>query len=159
MLAATESSESFYEHFQNLLATDLEVDEIEQNLRGELLNMLDSLADQEKALTQIEESVEKAKLDDELFYAFDTWQFLSIDDPDKPGVREVLADLPNAKEIFALLDEVVVNRRSIVSRKEVVDEAILAAWRDKHPSFSSMGIVDSDVQSETLKDLEKLARS
>jgi hypothetical protein len=120
--------------------------------------MLNSIADQEDALTQIEESIEKARLDDTLFYAFDTWRFLSIDNPDKPRVREVLSDLPNSEEILALLDQVVTRGHSIVSRKEVVDEAILAAWRDKHPYFSSMGVTDTDIQSETLKDIAKLAR-
>jgi hypothetical protein len=37
MFSAADSLEDFYAHFQDLLATDLEVDEIWQDLRGELV--------------------------------------------------------------------------------------------------------------------------
>ena len=38
-------------------------------------------------------------------------------------------------------------------RKRALDERILTAWRKEHPHFSSMGIIDSEIQSDELRDL------
>lgn len=145
-------------HFQVLLNSDLEIEAVEQELRNELLKMLNSLAEQDAALTHIEKEVQKAKLDGSLLDIFDRWQFLAIDDPDKPGVRDALSELPNAEQILTLLDQVATKRQDIVLRKEALDETFLAAWRQKFPHFSSIGVIDSDIQSGTLKDAVKLAR-
>lgn len=152
MLASKHNLESFYTHVKALRAADLDSAELEKDIRGELLNMLDAQTMQEQALEQVEQSVEKASTSGELVEAFRAWKFVEIDNPDKTRTREILATLPHALEILKLFNQVVTRRAAIVSRKEHLDKKILSSWHSTYPRFSSMGTLDSALQSETLRD-------
>ena len=102
--------------------------ELEQRLRNELLVKLRSLAEQRKALTHIDRGLEEAARNNEVDRAFDVWRFVEIADPDSPEVREALSKLSNSNELLDLLNRVVSQRRDVVAREEIVDEAVLKAW-------------------------------
>ena len=68
------------------------------------------------------------------------------------GQRE--ADLTERDELLELFESVRSTVLSYVRRKRNLDERILASWRKKHPYFSSAGIIDSEIQSDQLRDLK-----
>ena len=90
--------------------------------------------------------------------AYSFWPFVKTNRFYSEQDRELLLQLPDAEEMLALLEESEIYRLQASAVQEALEERILDVWRWHHPKFSSMGVLDSDVQSENLKDAEKLAR-
>lgn len=89
---------------------------------------------------------------------YDTWSFDKIPELDRQAAEQLLPSLVGGPQLAALLGQVEELYRNTATRKEALEQRILAAWRAHYPRFSSMGTLDSDVESETIKDPRQLAR-
>lgn len=96
--------------------------------------------------------------DDELQLVYEYWpfdEFAVLDEMNRllPWLEKIhdgrFADL--VKRVGAEVELALAHGHNI-------QEVALASWRHYNPRFSSMGVIDSDLQSETLKDAEELAR-
>ncbi len=120
-----------------------------------LVGIFDSLIRRAEALQAFAEAIQASS---EPWTAFDQWPFMEVTHFYSEQDRELLLELPHGAEMVAILDESEAYRLQISVLKKALEEKILNVWRWRNPQISSMGVIGTDVQSETLKDVKKLAR-
>jgi len=143
------------ERFQSLLSSSNYDEQLAEEVWKALVGIYDSLAMRAEALQAFAEAMQASS---EPWLAFDHWPFTESTHFYNEQDRELLLGLPNGTEMVALLDESEAYRLQISVLQEALKEKILDVWRGRNPKFSSMGIVDSHIQSETLKDMKPFAR-
>ena len=157
MDAPSEGYKKSLEHFQSFVDDpNLETFE-EGRIREALLDILESLKMQEEALRLLQLGVQQAEKFQEVWVAYDTWPFVKLTDFNYISARQAVSKLPHKEGFLALLDECERLQEMNSTVQDMLEEKILAAWRQKHPRFASMGVVDSGLQSERLKDTKELA--
>lgn len=148
-----------YQHnVENLLSKSYREDEVSDGLERSLLNMRDDLTTLSRSLDRLEGLFYQSEQLGESWKMYDKWSFDKLPELDQQVVSQLLPDLTRGEYLLELLNQVGKMRAEVSTRKEVFEKKMLAAWRKRHPRFSSMGIIDSSIQSETLKDTKPLAR-
>lgn len=158
MNAPSEGYKKSLEHFQSFVDNPhLETSE-EGRIREALLDILESLKVQEEALRLLRLGVLQAEKFQEVWAAYETWPFVKLTSFDYMSARQAVSKLLHKEDFLALLDECERLQATNSAVQDTLEEKILTAWRQKHPRFASMGVVDSGLQSERLKDTKELAR-
>ena len=146
--------ETHLERFQSLLSNPDHNEQLAEDVWKVLFSIFESLKLQAEALQLFAESMQASS---EPWTAYDFWPFVKTNRFYSEQDRELLLELPDGKEMLALLDEGEIYRLQAAAIQEALEEKILDVWRWRHPKFSSMGVLDSDVRSENLKDAKELA--
>ncbi len=142
---------AYQERFTDLLSADLNEETVEE-LEQILSNAVAALNMHSEALNLLEEAIEQAEAAGQLWKTYDYWPFVKLVGFDQSDQRRRLAALTHGDELIGLFDKVEHTRRHLLTRQERLERKMLTAWREKHPRFSSMGTIDSEIQSSTLKD-------
>lgn len=158
MLPSATGLENVQGHLRQLLGKKPLDEGVEREIKEELIKALRYLRDISEAITLLERATDAYEAKGVLWSRYDVWQAIPVRDPDELLVRQAILNLQTAEQLNTLLDQIVQERQTILIRQQAIEKRILAAWHQKFPRFSSMGIVSSDLQSERLKDTETLAR-
>lgn len=150
--------EEFQERFQLLLSEPRR----DSQLAGSFSRLLTaSLAMYEAWVQRLEATAnafQKTEKAAELWDTYDYKDFQELPSLNSLRVRQVLSTLPGGDDLIVLLEKSEKIRVELLSVQKDLEGVILSRLRRDHPRFSSVGIIESDVQSDALKDYPKLAR-
>ena len=158
MTLLTDAYRTYQHHVENLLSRSYREDEVSDGLERSLLDMRDDLTTLSRSLDRLEELFDQSEQLGESWKMYDKWSFDKLPELDQQIVSQLLPNLTRGEYLLELLNQVGEMQAEVSRRKKAFEEKVLAAWRKHHPRFSSMGIIDSSIQSETLKDTKPLAR-
>lgn len=96
------------------------------------------------------ETAMKGMEEAEVALLYNTYEFVKLSKLD--NVRRNFLKMDHNEHLLEELKRLETLLNHIQAQTEWIEEDILTAWRNQNPRFSSMGIIDSDVQSSTLKD-------